>query len=94
MDGWLIALIVAGGVVALVVVLQALGLVDLGDKRRRGSGMTGAMTGIDEVFFPTRAEALHEREREAALPAPAPVPGDGDLGVYAGRVRIDLPAKD
>ena len=94
MDGWLIALIVAGGGVVLVVVLQALGLVDLRDKRRRGSGMVCAMTGIDEVFFPTRAEALQERAREAVLPAPVPLPGDGDLGVYAGKVRIDLSARD
>lgn len=91
MDGWLIALIVAGGIVGLVLLLQTLGLVDLRDKRRRG-GSSGAFTAIDEVFFPTRAEALQERSREATLPAPAPIPGDGDLGVYEGRVRIDVDA--
>lgn len=82
------ALIVIGGIVALVAILQFAGLIDLRDKRRSGS--SGAFVAIDEVFFPTRAEALQEQAREAVLPAPAPLPGDGDLGVYDGQVRIDV----
>lgn len=85
----MIALIVGAGIVAVVVLMQALGLVDLRDKRRRG-GSAGGFVAIDEVFFPTRAEALQERAREAVLPAPAPLAGDGDLGVYDGKVRIEV----
>lgn len=88
MDGWLVAILVVVGVVVLLVLLHRFGLIDIADQRR-GTG-AGAFAGVDEVFFPTRAEASQELAREAVLPAPAPIPGDGDLGVFSGRVMIEL----
>lgn len=52
--------------------------------------MAGFMGALDEVFYPTKHEAEQELSRQSALPAPAPVPGDGDLGVYGGKIVIDL----
>ncbi len=93
MDGWLVALIVGAAVVVVLIVLQRLGLVDFSDSRRSG-GSAGAFAGIEDVFFPTRAEAAQELAREAVLPAPAPIPGDGDRGIYSGSVRIELAPDD
>ena len=49
------------------------------------------MMGVfDEIYAPSRYEAMLELERQTSLPAPAPAPVDGDLGVYEGRIRIRL----
>lgn len=85
-------LIFAGVIVVLVVlgiIAQKVGWIDLSNKRET-SGSSG-LAGIgDEVFHPTRHEAQVELDRQTVLPAPAPLPGDGDLGLYEGRLRIDL----
>jgi hypothetical protein len=83
------------GMVALAVIGQLLGLVDLSDKRRSpGSGGSrgGGAVGIgDEVFHPTRHEAQLELDRQTSLPAPAPVAGDRDRDrIYEGRIRISV----
>ena len=95
--GWVL---IGVGVVALGVLAQRAGWIDMrGDNRRGGSG--GGLVGIgDEVFNPTRHEASIELDRQTTLPAPAPIPGDGDLGViqsdgdpdagdgYKGSIRL------
>jgi hypothetical protein len=63
-------------------------------KRKVSGILTGGLGVVDEIFAPTRYETQLERDRETILPAPAPIPGDGDLGIYDGRVRIDLRATD
>lgn len=91
MDGWIVAVIVIAGIIALVAVLQKLGLVDLTDKRRSGGRAgAGAMVGLGDVFFPTRAEAAQEIVQQRERTHEAPSPGDGDLGVYDGVVSITL----
>jgi hypothetical protein len=87
---WLILLAV--GVAAIV----ALGVTAHGSARRshRGSGSVGGglMGSIDEVFAPSRHEAMLELDRQSALPAPAPLPGDSDRGILDGRrisIRLD-----
>lgn len=42
----------------------------------------------DEIFAPTRHEAVVELERQTRLPAPAPLPGDADRGVFGGRITL------
>jgi hypothetical protein len=87
-NGWIIA-----GVVVVIGALgyfaQRFGLIDLSDKTKRG-GHSGALGIGDEVFNPTKHEAQQELDRQTVLPAPAPVAGDGDLGIYRGKVSIDL----
>lgn len=89
---WVVPIIVVG-VVALGLVAQRFGLIDLSGKRRT-SGSSGIAGIGDEVFHPTRHEAQIELDRQTILPAPAPLPGDGaddpERGVYSGRVRIEL----
>lgn len=91
---WVIFGAVAVVLVALGVVAQRKGWIDMtgSHARGRGGGVAGLVGGFDEVFAPTRFEAAKERERQVELPAPAPVPGDGDRDVYKGNVRIDLSA--
>src|SRR5680860_755200 len=86
---WWILLGIAG-IVLLGFVASRLGWIDLSNKnQRRGSG--SSVLGIgDEVFAPSRFEAAVEMERQTVLPAPAPVAGDGDMGIYDGRIRIDV----
>jgi hypothetical protein len=89
---WILGAILVA-IVVLGFVAQRLGLIDLSDKTRRGSGTGtggGAMGMLDEVFSPTRHEAQVELDRQTILPAPAPVAGDGDKGVYNGSVKINL----
>ncbi|MCU1438222.1 MAG: hypothetical protein JWP66_1309 [Naasia sp.] len=85
---WLILLTV--GVAAAV----ALGITAHGSARRtaRGSGSLGGglLGSIDEVFAPSRHEAVLELDRQSALPAPAPLAGDGDRGILDGRISIRL----
>jgi hypothetical protein len=88
-NGWLVLGIVVVATVA-VWVAQRFGWIDLSNKSQN-SGPRGGVMGIgDEVFNPTRHEAQVELDRQTVLPAPAPVAGDRDLGVYGGRVEIDL----
>ncbi|TDW30324.1 hypothetical protein [Cryobacterium psychrophilum] len=88
MNWWI--LLGMAGIVLLGLVASRLGWVDLSNKNeRRGSG--SSVLGIgDEVFAPSRYEAAVEMERQTVLPAPAPAAGDGDLGIYDGRIRIDV----
>ena len=90
---WLIFAAIAVALVALAVLAQLRGWIDLSTKgARSGGGSTGGgLAGIgDEVFNPTRYETQLEQDRQTMLPAPAPVAGDGDKDVYKGNVRIDL----
>ena len=89
MNPWL-TLGIGVAVVGAVYLAQRFGWVDLSNKNR-SSGSGGGIAGIgDEVFHPTRFEAQVELDRQTILPAPSPVPGDGDMGVYGGKVEIDL----
>lgn len=90
MESWAIVLVVLAVALVLGFVAQHFGWIDLSNKTRT-SGSSGAMGIGDEVFHPTRHEAQIELDRQTVLPAPAPVAGDGDLGIYDGRVRINLP---
>ena len=93
MDGWVVAGIVVVGAGALLYGLQRFGLIDLTDKRRSsGRAGAGAMVGLGDVFFPTRAEAAQEIVQQRERTHEAPSPGDGDLGVYDGVVAITLDA--
>lgn len=84
-----IAAIIA--IVALGIVAQRLGWIDLSNKTKTGATGGGSALGIgDEVFHPTRHEAQIELDRQTVLPAPAPLAGDSDRGVYRGKVEIDL----
>ncbi len=91
---WLIVAGVAIVLVALAVVAQRKGWIDLTGKHAsgRGGGVAGLVGGVDEVFAPMKYEASKELERQTELPAPAPVPGDGDKDIFksGGKVRIDL----
>lgn len=88
---WYWWVVLGGGTVALLAVLQRAGLVDFRGTGRRGGGGSGLMSLGDEVFAPSRHEAAQERAREAVLPAPAPIPGDGDKGIFStGPVVIDV----
>lgn len=88
---WLIFAGVMVVLVALGVLAQKKGWIDLGNKSTRGrSGGAGAFGALDEVFFPTKHAAQEELDRQSSLPAPAPIPGDGDHDIYSGRVRIEL----
>jgi len=88
---WLIFAALAVAVIALAVVAQRLGWIDLSDKNKASGGGPSPLVIGDEVFNPSRYEAAVELDRQTVLPAPAPVPGDGDKGVYGGNVRIELP---
>jgi hypothetical protein len=87
---WLIFAAFAVVLIAVGIVAQRKGWIDLSDKNK-SSGGGGPMTIGDEVFNPSRYEAAIELDRQTTLPAPAPLPGDGDKGVYRGNVRIELP---
>jgi len=89
---WLIFAGIFTVLVALGVLAQFKGWIDLGNKSARSGGSGGGgLAGIgDEVFHPTRYETQLELDRQTMLPAPAPVAGDGDKDVYKGNVRIDL----
>ncbi|MEO6114946.1 MAG: hypothetical protein ABIP33_01055 [Pseudolysinimonas sp.] len=77
--------------IALGVLAQFKGWIDLGNKSARSGGGGGGLVGIgDQVFSPARYESQLELDRQTMLPAPAPVAGDGDKDVYKGTVRIDL----
>jgi hypothetical protein len=89
MDPWILG-VVAVVVVALVIVAQLRGWIDLSNKAT-SSGTSGSVMGIgDEVFNPTRHEAQVELDRQTVLPAPAPLAGDGDKNIFGGRVEINL----
>jgi len=89
---WIIAGAVVVAMIPVLIFAQRHGWIDLsgGNARRGGSASLGA---IDEVFAPTRHEAVQEQERQTALTAPAPIPGDPGTGrddVYRGSVTIRL----
>jgi hypothetical protein len=78
MSPWLVALL---GLVALAVGIEALLRAERRPRVPNGHGGGGGTFGIiDEVFAPTRHEALQELERQRELPAPAPTPGDPPWG--------------
>ena len=88
---WLIfgGIVLAG--IALGILAQRKGWIDLSNKSTRSGGGGGGLIGIgDQVFHPARYESQLELDRQTMLPAPAPVPGDGDKDIYRGNVRIDL----
>ncbi len=91
---WAIFVGVAIAVIALGVLAQWKGWIDVTGRHAsgRGGGVAGLVGGVDEVFAPMKYEASKELERQTELPAPAPVPGDGDKDIFksGGRVRIDL----
>jgi hypothetical protein len=91
---WLIGAGVAIVIVALAVIGQRKGWIDLTGKHAggRSGGVAGLMGGVDEIFAPMKYEASKEIERQTEMPAPAPVPGDGDKDIFrsGGKVRIDL----
>lgn len=91
---WLIFAGILVVLIALGVVAQLKGWIDLGNKSARSGGSGGGGAGLagigDKVFHPTRYETQLELDRQTMLPAPAPVAGDGDKDVYKGNVRIDL----
>jgi len=60
---------------------------------RVGGALSGAMTGVDQAFAPTHAEAAEALEAERVMPAPTPVTG-GPLPVETGRVEITLERRD
>ena len=85
--GWIAIGVV---VVAALAVAQWRGWIELrGVDNGRGSG-NGMFGFADEVFHPTKHEAMKDLAQQTELPAPAPAPGDGPLDLDAGRVRIDL----
>ena len=86
---WLIAGGVVVVLVALGVVAQRRGWIDVSGKNTR-SAAGGGMMAVDEVFHPSAYQAHLEQDRQTSMPAPAPVAGDGDRDVYKGSVRIDL----
>ena len=85
--GWIVIGVV---VVAALAIAQWRGWIELrGVDNGRGSG-NGMFGFADEVFHPTKHEAMKDLAQQTELPAPAPAPGDGPLDLDAGRVRIDL----
>ncbi len=91
---WLIFAGIAVVLIALVVVAQRVGWIDLSNKSRTSGKTGGGIMGIgDEVFSPTRFESQIELDRQTILPAPAPLPGDGDKDIYRGNVSIDVTRK-
>ena len=86
---WLIAGGVVVVLVALGVIAQRKGWIDLSGRNTR-SAAGGGMMAVDEVFHPAAYQANLEQDRQTSMPAPAPVAGDGDRDVYKGSVRIDL----
>ena len=88
---WVIFAGISAVLIALGVVAQRLGWIDLSNKSRTSGKSGGGVMGIgDEVFNPSRYESQLERDRQSMLPAPAPVPGDGHKDIYSGKVRIDV----
>lgn len=87
MNWWVV--VGLAGAVLLGYLAQRFGWIDLSNKTRGGSA-SGMLGVVDEVFAPSRHEAILEQERQSVVPAPAPVAGDGDKGVYDGRVTIRL----
>jgi hypothetical protein len=89
---WIIAGIVVVALIPLGMLAQRRGWIDLsGGQVRRGGGVS--LGAVDEVFAPTRHEALQELERQTELVAPAPVPGDRGVdhdAIYRGSVVIRL----
>ncbi|MDP3208812.1 MAG: hypothetical protein Q8M65_06655 [Rhodoglobus sp.] len=91
---WLIFAGIAIVLIALGIIAQRLGWIDLSNKSRTSGKGGGGVMGIgDEVFSPTRYETQLELDRQTMLPAPAPLPGDGDKDIYRGNVRIDVTRK-
>jgi len=88
MNWWF--LIGVAGVFLLGYFANRLGWIDLSNKNERPGGGGSLLTIGDEVFAPSRHEAAIELDRQSSLPAPAPLAGDRDLGIYDGRIRIDL----
>ncbi|WP_271985968.1 hypothetical protein [Pseudoclavibacter terrae] len=60
---------------------------------RIGGALSGAMTGVDQAFAPTHAEAAETLDAERVMPAPTPVAG-GPLPVETGHVEITLGRRD
>ena len=90
--------LIFGGVVLVLVALGVLaqrkGWIDMTGKHSNGRGGAGAgiMGGVDEIFAPMKFETQRELDRQSSLPAPAPVPGDGDKDIFKadGKIRIHV----
>lgn len=69
-------LVVVLGIMALGLVAVVLFQRDLSRHPWSGSGGGGPFGAIDEVFAPTRHEAMEELKQQYDRTAPAPIPGE------------------
>lgn|GEM_PF-2761097 len=89
-DGWIWWLIVPAAVAVVAVVGQKAGIMNFrqsSDWRRTSGNIMGP---LDDIFAPSRHEAMLEQERQTQLPAPAPAPGDPLLDLDQGVARLDV----
>lgn len=90
MDGWIWWVVVPAVLVVVAVIGQRIGVMDFRQSKdwRRTSG--NILGPLDNIFAPSRHEAMQERERQTELPAPAPTPGDPLLDLENGVALIDV----
>jgi hypothetical protein len=80
-------MIVVGALVAIAVAAHLFRLADLRPKTS-GGGLGAGLTGVvDEIFAPSRYEAIVHHDAQTILPARAPLPGEPEWGA-AGRVTL------
>lgn len=81
-------------IVAVTVLLVAVGVIDHRRTKRRGgrSPVSGLVGTFDEVFHPEAARAAEIREVQQELPADAPTPGDPLFP--GGKIIISVRRKD
>jgi hypothetical protein len=63
--------------------------IDALQHRFGGRRAAGVLQVFEEIYVPTRYEAMREFEAQAEVPAPAPAPGDPDRETFRGIIRID-----
>lgn len=84
-------LLVVLGIMALGLAAVALFQRDLSRHPWSGSGGGGPFGAIDEVFAPTRHQAMDELKQQYDRTAPAPIPGElpwVDVDLELGQVTI------